>query len=559
MPCPDCEQTLVYHEEKGVLYCPKCLQLPVADPDWIKRQAADIQDQYLNHDDLLVLLEEYGTFRVVGTLTFELNKGAAGMITDNRLSVTQFFHSLPIVKAVYENADRFNDYFDPRNDHVQEELHEKVEAFLNDATGLITILNQVQEEFCIPIELTPIHGTWKDFFANFLFPHSEYWLCSERCLKANIGAREEIREDFMLKEVIFRSFDRPEKDEIDSVRDWADHWYGLQVSLGFTSALDETVSDAFTTDFPDSVTIFDLEELLDKMTEAVQSTIAEAEPGDFRAVSVPEHKFDDIGEEVFGASWEDVKSSITLSPENPDAHPLFFKISGTKAMEVRGGRRTRRVPHKRIVYPDQFSQLVKMQLFPFLENGDLEKSTSALAALTERRGEDFERYVYEFLAETTCDAYHSCKTSKQSGKEIDTIFRKDGTVYFVESKFMLPKLNMQSQEGIKNVDQAFDEKIFKEGTDRGGKPFPEKVEAWRELDASAEISHQVSRDESDRRQIQVPEAWVDGDFEMLVVSNFTPSYLEKQGVRFLTDLELYQWVENEEDVFYDVLTGGLST
>lgn len=556
MPCPDCDQTLVYHDEKDTLYCPKCLQLPVADADWIKQQALDIQDQYLNHDDLLLLLEEYDIFRVIGTLTFELNKGAAGMITDNRLSVTKFFHSLPVIKAVYENADRFNDHFDPRNAHVQEELNENVEAFLNDATDLITILNQIQEEFCIPIELTSIHRSWNDFFADFLFPYSEYWLCSERCLKTNIGAREEIREDFMLKEVIFRSFNRPEKTEIDSVRDWADHWYGLQVSLGFTSALDETVNDAFTTDFPDSVTIFDLEELIEKMTEAVQSTIAGAETGDYRAVSVPEHKFDDIGKGVFGDSWEDVKPSITLSPKNTDAHPLFFKISGTKAMDVRGGRRTRKVPHKRIVYPEQFSRLVLTQLFPFLQNGNLEKSTSALAALTNRRGDEFERYIYEFLAETTRDAYHSCKTSKQSGKEIDTIFRMDGTVFFVESKFMLPKLNMQSQKGIKNVDKAFNKKIFKEGTDRGGKPFPDKVEAWRELDTGADISHQVSRDENDRERIRVPEEWVDGEFEMLVVSNFTPSYLEKRGVRFLTDLELYQWIENEEVVFYDVPTGG---
>lgn len=556
MPCPYCGQTLVYHDKKDSLYCPKCLQLPVADLDWIKQQASDIQQQYLNHDDLLLLIEEYGLFRVIGTLTFELNKGAAGMITDNRLSVAKFFHSLPVIKAVYENADRFNDHFNPKNADGQEELHERVEAFLNDATGLITVLNQVQEEFCIPIELTPIHRSWKDFFANFLFPHSEYWLCSERCLKANIGAREEIREDFMLKEVIFRSFDRPDKDEIDSVQDWADHWYGLQVSLGFTSALNKTVGEAFTTDFPDSLTIFDLEELLDKMTEAVQPSIAEAEPGDLRAVSIPEHKFDDIGKEVFGDSWEDVKPSITLSPENTNAHPLFFKISGTKAMEVRGGRRTRKVPQKQIVYPDQFSQLVKMQLFPFLENGDLEKSTSALSTLTERRGESFERYVYEFLSETTCEAYHSCKISKQSGKEIDTIFRKEGTVYFVESKFMLPKLNMQMQEGIENVNQAFNEKIFKQGTDRSGKSFPEKVEAWRELDPSAEISHQVSRDESDRRWIQIPDEWIDDEFEMLVVSNFTPSYIEKHRVRFLTDLELYQWLENKEDVFYDVLAGG---
>lgn len=37
---------------------------------------------------------------------------------------------------------------------------------------------------------------------------------------------------------------------------------------------------------------------------------------------------------------------------------------------------------------------------------------------------------------------------------------------------------------------------------------------------------------------------------MLVVSNFVPSYLKKQEVRFITDLELYRWIENGDAVFY---------
>jgi len=29
-----------------------------------------------------------------------------------------------------------------------------------------------------------------------------------------------------------------------------------------------------------------------------------------------------------------------------------------------------------------------------------------------------------------------------------------------------------------------------------------------------------------------------------------PSYVEKDGVQFITDLELYQWISKNEDVFY---------
>lgn len=63
----------------------------------------------------------------------------------------------------------------------------------------------------------------------------------------------------------------------------------------------------------------------------------------------------------------------------------------------------------------------------------------------------------------------------------------------------------------------------------------------------------MSAADDDRERVQVPREWVDGEYEMLVVSNFVPAYLEKRGVRFLTDLELFQWLDNGEDVFYDVL------
>jgi len=168
---------------------------------------------------------------------------------------------------------------------------------------------------------------------------------------------------------------------------------------------------------------------------------------------------------------------------------------------------------------------------------------------------EFERNVYEYLRDTpaTNDVFHSCKTSKQNGNEMDVVFRHDETTYFVEVKFLLPTLNMQTQDGIEKVNDKFDRKIFKETNDAAGKPFPEKVTSYRGLEADAEILHQVSAADDDRERVQVPREWIDGEYKMLVVSNFVPAYPEKRGVRFLTDLELFQWLDNDEDVFYDVL------
>lgn len=47
--------------------------------------------------------------------------------------------------------------------------------------------------------------------------------------------------------------------------------------------------------------------------------------------------------------------------------------------------------------------------------------------------------------------------------------------------------------------------------------------------------------------------WEELDVEMLVVPNFVPSHSEKRRVRFLTALELHQWIEYGEDIFIDIL------
>ncbi|MFL9708906.1 hypothetical protein, partial [Aeromonas veronii] len=70
-------------------------------------------------------------------------------------------------------------------------------------------------------------------------------------------------------------------------------------------------------------------------------------------------------------------------------------------------------------------------------------------------------------------------------------------VYFTEIKFVLPTLNMQSQRGIRDVNDTFDAKIFKEDGS-SGKPFPEKVEAWTALDHGTTITHQSGPTRKDR-------------------------------------------------------------
>jgi Holliday junction resolvase-like predicted endonuclease len=548
MPCSECSHTLVYDRAKERLYCPACLNHPVADESQIKKKASAIREEYLNNSEIIVLLEEFGSLRVISELLHELNSGAFGIPDENRMAFNKFFTPTPIIQAVYKNWDEFDHHFDPGNTDVQDAVRDHIETLLEAGSSLIPILKQIQEDFAVAYELTPVDSDWTDFYANHEFKHTEYWLCSERCKRATVGAREEYRQQFLEQQEIFRTFRKPEKEDIDSVREFGDYWYGFIASMGFSATLDESLQDAFTTDFPDSVTIFDIEEFLSCVDNAVEDQLKGRGEKDTRSCSLEESSLDTCGKHVFGSDWTEVKKFLLVSPSNPDAHPMFFKVSGTQEKKLPNWRRSRPIQFDKILYPDFFALLLKFQIFPLLKNNGLETSKDVLDDLTAKRGLEFERNVFEYLSEQDLEGYHSCKMSKKNENEVDVIFVRDGTLYFVETKFVLPTLNMQTQRGIRDVNATFDEKVFQDGP-----AFDEKVDAWLDLDPGFEFTHQEGTGENDRISEEIPSEWGELDVEMLVVSNFVPSYLEKRGVRFLTDLELHQWIGDGEDVFIDVL------
>lgn len=547
MPCSKCDHTLIYHEEKHVLFCPACLHLPVADKQHINEKARMLRDQYLNTPEFTGMLEEFGAFRVITGLVNQLNAGAYGMLDENRMEFNKFFTSAPIVKAVYERGDQFDHHFNP-DDTEQTEVHDRIHTITNDGTTLLTVLEQIQEDLTVPIEFTTTRLQWTDFFGNHEFPHSEYWWCSERCLQATIGGRDEIRDEFLDQRTTFRSFTRPDTDNVGTVQDYADAWYGFIVSMGFSATLDDALQNAFTTNLPDHVSIFDIEALFENVDETVSHQLQQRSEGDYRPLSLDESEFDECGEDVFGSEWENVKSRVLVSEDTVDAHPFFFQVTGTQDMQLPNWRRSRTREFNLVLYPDYFSKMLKFQVFPLLENGELDASVDVLPALTAKRGLEFERHVFEYLRTQGLEAYHSCETASGGENEVDVIFVKDDSLFFVEVKFVLPTLNMQTERGIQDVNETFDEKIFQDGP-----AFDEKVNAWTGLDQGFEFTHQEGPERGDRVTAEIPSEWRGLDVEMLVVSNFVPSYLEKRGIRFITDLELLQWIEYDEDVFIDVL------
>lgn len=549
MPCSDCNSTLAYHLDKELLYCPNCLQLPVADDNVINHKAEFILDNYLNHSEFIHLIEEFGSVHVIASLLNEMNGAAFNLTSENGMPFREFLYTTPLLKSIYEHVDSFESHFKPDDTDVQDEVDERISGLLDAETVLVPLLKQIQEDFVVALEQTPGYGDWNDFYGNHEFLHTEYWLCAERCMRANIGARYDVAEDYEKQQELFRSFDRSSRDEIDSVRDYGDFWYGFIANIGFAVTLQKQVQEAYTTDFPDSVTIFDFEEFRDCIDKQVEAQLTARTEEDYRPASLRESDFNQCGEDVFGDNWDAVKESILVTESNVDAHPLYFRIQGKQETKLPQWRSSRAIPVTLILYPDYYTMLLERQIYPLLKNGDGKHSRQILAELTGERGNEFEQYIYEFLSDAGVDAWFSCKTSKHNGNEVDVIFVRDEVVYFVEVKFVLPTLNILTQAGIQNVNETFDEKIFNRGINDSSKSFPEKIDSWRSLDVDSEILHQPIN--SDQREwIDLPEKWLDYDHRRLVVSNFVPSYIEKQEVHFITDLELYLWIKKDKDVFY---------
>ena len=142
----------------------------------------------------------------------------------------------------------------------------------------------------------------------------------------------------------FRTFTKPDKEDIETVRDFGTSWYGLIASMGFTATLEKSLQNAFTTDFPDHVTIFDIEDLLGCVDNAVEDQLRARGENDYRSCQMDESRLDTCGEHIFGSAWEEVKDQLLVSPSNPDAHPMFFKVSGTQETKLPNWRRSHPTP-----------------------------------------------------------------------------------------------------------------------------------------------------------------------------------------------------------------------
>lgn len=269
-------------------------------------------------------------------------------------------------------------------------------------------------------------------------------------------------------------------------------------------------------------------------------------------------ELDQCGRQAFGSSWDDVKNSVIISEDNLDAHPFLFEMEITEERRLPGSRRPRKIQTTKVLYPRHYARILKYQIFPLLQNGDQQTSHQLLADLTAQRGEVYERNLYHFLTEKGIECYHGAEITKAEPNEIDLLCIFDDSIRFIEVKYLMPPIRINDSKGIQVLQEDFDRLIFNEvnkDSDREakGKPYPEKVDTWTELESDDSFTSVVDPEAGEREAHKVPATWTELDIEMYVVSNVVPPYLKKQGVQFLTDLEFYRWIEKgAEDVLYSL-------
>jgi hypothetical protein len=534
--------------DQETLFCPKCRGLPIEYDSQVELRLGWQLDERFTDENVVGLVKEYSKTNLILYLIHRLNH-IANIHDKNGTPIGEYGYLSHFLKRVYENSGFGDEQLEDAT-----ELDEEIELVRDAYTGVIKPLEDSREKFVICIGKPDRGSDWNNFGEDYDLIPSEYKLCYDRCVKSVLAGTEENREHFNFISENFRDFDKTEPEDIEDSRDFADCWYELIQQQKFIASSDETVGDIFYTELPDSVNVFQLEELFDRIDSEFGGEAHEVMKQHSIVATPKTADVNQWGKEIFGDDWQAVKRSIIVSEDNLDAHPFLYQVTDSVEQMLPGGRTPRTIEISRLIYPRFWDSFLKFQVFPMLRNGDEPPSYELLNQLNGKRGDQFEEKIHEYLRNKGIESYLGAEITRGNPNEIDALVAHGSHLLFIELKFLTPPIRMNTATGIEELNQNFDYKVFKK--DNGaypnpptGKPYPEKVAAWEDLEPGDSF---WSETDGERTEQEFKEEWQDLNMEMLVVSNLVPSYVEKEGVRFLTDLEFYQWVEHGEDVFYKI-------
>lgn len=551
MPCAECGNVLIVNHEDKDLRCPECLGLDIADPSIIERKIERDRD-LLRDENLVSLLEDYSKDHLLLYLIERLNVAALGMYENRRLNHREFSYLNYLIQIIYPvDRSEFGDEYLQRSG----DLAEEIDNLLATQAELVNALNHIEDGFRLCLKYIVPMPDGKFLFSDYDIRDTEYRHCFWRNLRSLMGGQPEYVDLFDETDQQIRDFDTPASDEIQTLEDFANTFFEFMLSLLFIASADEIVGDIYTTFLPSTVTVFDIQELLDEIDQQFTDDDDNVVLQDSTLGWTNEDGLDNAGNTVFGDDWDDVKKSIVVSEDSLDAHPFLFKLTVEAVLKRPAGRHPITRERIRVAYPRFYSKLLKYQIFPLLQNEGEDSGHQILTSISTSRGLRFERNVYNYLIEEGYEVYHSAEIPSIDSSEIDviTVDSEGDEIWFIECKYLLPETSMNTADGIENLNAKFDHKVFNidNGTYEGsptGQPFPDKVETWLNQNPATVFTWQEG-EESKRVEQEIDSEWLGMNPKMMVVSNLVPSYLEKQGVEFLTDMELVQRVNDEEDLY----------
>lgn len=557
MPCENCGRLLSADMNERKLFCLNCQGENVVEQSELEDIAGQIRENVLTDDALIDLLEDYGRGNLIVYLLTRLNYLSKQMLEKQFTSVKEITNITYLIRKLYERDELGEKQ--PLEDHT--ELPEELETQVDAQAILVDSVEDMKQKFSVAVRNRNQPGDWKDFLEHHDFYDSEYKLCFLRCAESTIGGDPEKLETFNEVCKNFRNYDRTEAEDIESAEDFADCFYEYIMEWKFIASNKTRIGDVYTTFLPDSVDIIQVRDFLEEMDELYSDKQHSGMWDEGLAAIAATNEVDGCGKDVFGDEWDKVKEDLIFRDDRLEAHPFLFEVTATEEKQFSEGRPPVEYEVDRIIYPRFYARLLHYQLFPMLQNDEDQSGHRILQNVTSKRGNEFERNIYEFLDEKGLECYHDAEITRNNPNELDVIFRWNDTLYFVEVKYIMPRLKMNSLEGLEELNSVFDYRIFKEATglyaeqgeEPSGKPLKKKFENWKDLEEGEEFTVQVGEDEEDRERREI-KGWDDLDKKTLVISNVVPSYIEKDGVRFLTDFEFYQMIEEGEDVFYEVTT-----
>jgi len=552
MPCAECGHPLIVVDNHEDLRCPKCLNAGVVDQQTLQEKI-NHDRELLRDENLAQLLEDYSKDNLLLYLIERLNRVSHEFYQTRSLDQREFSYLNYLIKLIYpiDKSHFGDDQLEP-----QKELNEDIDTLLSTQSHLVTGLNHVEDGFRICLE-KPVPRESKFLFGEYDIRDSEYRYCFYRCIRS-LGAGDPTHQELFDKtQEKIRDFDRPQMGQADTLEEFGNASFEFIISLLFMASADEIVGDIYTTFPPDHVSVFDIKELLNSIDDQFTDDNDKILLQDHTLGWTNEEGLDIAGESTFNGNWSDVRDTVIVSQNNLNAHPFLFQLDVEIPFKKPSGRPPITRTKTRIVYPRFYSRILQFQIFPLLQNGDQDSGHDILQKVSKDRGQEFEKKVYQYLDENGFNAFYSAEIPGVDSSEIDVLAvnHQDNELWFIECKYLLPETDMNSVEGVERLNGKFDHKLFNEKAEAysgepTGQTFPEKIDEWLELEPGDKFTWKKPVEDEENVESQLPKEWMELDPRKMVISNLTPSYIEKRGVEFFTDLELVEMIEEGEARVY---------